>query len=207
VLTASIIRAIIIRLQVFENRVLRRIFGPKRDEVTGGWRRLHNEELHGLYSSPNIVRLMKYYKIRFTRYVARVGGEEWPRGFGPETWRVETRWKEYAVVGVGGVGGSTCCSKRHATRSLEVIFFSYSDREISVCRDQWQHRTPVTPPSQWFDAVHSHSLLLVNCFCDMHHPFFDSVAFAYYWTLFSNADWWRSSRGMSGAISWCCCTK
>jgi hypothetical protein len=40
------------RLRVFENRVLRRIFGPKRDEVTGGWRKLHNEELHGLYSSP-----------------------------------------------------------------------------------------------------------------------------------------------------------
>jgi hypothetical protein len=44
------------RLRVFENRVLRRIFGPKRDEVTGGWRKLHNEELHGLYSSPSIVR-------------------------------------------------------------------------------------------------------------------------------------------------------
>jgi hypothetical protein len=47
------------RLRVFENRVLRRIFGPKRDEVTGGWRKLHNEELHGLYSSPSIVRVIK----------------------------------------------------------------------------------------------------------------------------------------------------
>jgi hypothetical protein len=44
------------RLRVFENRVLRGIFGPKRDEVTGGWRKMHNEELHGLYSSPSIVR-------------------------------------------------------------------------------------------------------------------------------------------------------
>jgi hypothetical protein len=44
---------------VFENRVLRRIFGPKRDEVTGGWRKLHNEELQGLYSSPSIVRVIK----------------------------------------------------------------------------------------------------------------------------------------------------
>jgi hypothetical protein len=43
------------RLRVFEKRVLRRIFGPKRDEVTGGWRKLHNEELHGLYSSPSII--------------------------------------------------------------------------------------------------------------------------------------------------------
>ena len=47
------------RLRVFENRVLRRIFGPKRDEVTGEWRRLHNEELYDLYSSPDIIRLTK----------------------------------------------------------------------------------------------------------------------------------------------------
>jgi hypothetical protein len=46
------------RLRVFENRLLRRIFGPKGDEMTGGWRRLHNEELHGLYSSPSIIRVM-----------------------------------------------------------------------------------------------------------------------------------------------------
>jgi hypothetical protein len=47
------------RLTVFENRVLRRIFGPKRDEVTGEWRKLHNEELHNQYCSPNIVRVVK----------------------------------------------------------------------------------------------------------------------------------------------------
>jgi hypothetical protein len=46
-------------LRMFENRVLRRIFGPKRDEVTGGWRKLHNEELHNLYSSPSIIRIVK----------------------------------------------------------------------------------------------------------------------------------------------------
>jgi hypothetical protein len=47
------------RLRVFENRVLRRIFGPKRGEVSGGWRKLHNEELHNLYSSPSIIRMIK----------------------------------------------------------------------------------------------------------------------------------------------------
>jgi hypothetical protein len=47
------------RLRVFENKVLRRIFGPRRDDVTGDWRRLHNEELNDLYSSPNIVRVIK----------------------------------------------------------------------------------------------------------------------------------------------------
>jgi hypothetical protein len=46
-------------LRVFENRLLRRIFGPKRDGVTGGWRKLHNEELHNLYSSPSIIRIIK----------------------------------------------------------------------------------------------------------------------------------------------------
>jgi hypothetical protein len=56
---------------VFENRVLRRIFGPKRDEVTGKWRRLHNEELNDLYSSPNI-RVIKSRKIRWTGHVARM---------------------------------------------------------------------------------------------------------------------------------------
>jgi hypothetical protein len=52
------------KLRVFENRVLRRIFGPKRDEVTGEWRRLHNEELNALYSSPNIIRVIKLRGMR-----------------------------------------------------------------------------------------------------------------------------------------------
>jgi hypothetical protein len=53
--------------------VLRRIFGPKRDEVTGGWRKLHNEELHNLYSSPSIIRIMKSRRIRWAGHVARMG--------------------------------------------------------------------------------------------------------------------------------------
>jgi hypothetical protein len=58
---------------VFENRVLRRIFGPKRDEVTGEWRRLHNEELNDLYSSPNIIRTIKSRRMRRAGHVARMG--------------------------------------------------------------------------------------------------------------------------------------
>jgi hypothetical protein len=58
---------------VFENRVLRRIFGPKRDEVTGGWRKLHNEELHGLYSSTGIVRVIKARRMRWAGHMARMG--------------------------------------------------------------------------------------------------------------------------------------
>jgi hypothetical protein len=61
------------RLRVFKNSVLRRIFGPKRDEVTGGWRKLHNEELHGLYSSPSIIRVIKSRRMRWAGNVARMG--------------------------------------------------------------------------------------------------------------------------------------
>jgi hypothetical protein len=61
------------RLRVFENRVLRRIFEPKRDEVTGEWRKLHNEEIHDLYSSPSIIRIIKARMIRWAGHVARMG--------------------------------------------------------------------------------------------------------------------------------------
>jgi hypothetical protein len=64
------------RLRVFENRVLRRIFGPKRDEVTGEWRRLHNEELNDLCTLPNIVRSVNSRRIRWAEHVARMGRGE-----------------------------------------------------------------------------------------------------------------------------------
>jgi hypothetical protein len=62
---------------VFENRVLRRIFDPKIDEVTGDWRKLHNEELHNLYSSPNIIRMIKSRRMRLAGHVARIGTKRW----------------------------------------------------------------------------------------------------------------------------------
>jgi hypothetical protein len=58
---------------VFENKVLRRIFGPKREEVTGGWRKLHNEELCDLYSSLSIIRIIKSKRMRWVGHVARMG--------------------------------------------------------------------------------------------------------------------------------------
>jgi hypothetical protein len=60
-------------MRAFENRMLRRIFGPKRYEVTGGGRKLHNEELHNLYSSPNIIRMILSRRTRWVEKVARMG--------------------------------------------------------------------------------------------------------------------------------------
>jgi hypothetical protein len=60
------------RLRVFENRVLRRIFGPKRDEVSGEWRKLHNEELHDLYSSPSVIRMVKPRRMIWAAHATRM---------------------------------------------------------------------------------------------------------------------------------------
>ena len=69
------------RLTVFENRVLGRLFGPKRDEVRGRWRRLHNEKLNDLYSSPKIVRVITSRIMRWAGHVARMGRREVHTGF------------------------------------------------------------------------------------------------------------------------------
>jgi hypothetical protein len=73
------------RVKVSENMELRRIFGPKRNEVTGEWRKLHNEEFNDLYSSPIIVRVIKSRRMRWAGHVARMGGEGLIQDFGGET--------------------------------------------------------------------------------------------------------------------------
>jgi hypothetical protein len=84
------------RLRVFENRVLRRIFGPKREE-DGSWRKLHNYELHSLYSAPNIVRVIKSRRMRWAGHVARMG--EVFTGFWLEGPKARDHWED---LGVGG---------------------------------------------------------------------------------------------------------
>jgi hypothetical protein len=84
---------------VFDNRALRRTLGPKRDEVTGGWRKLQNEELHNLYSSPSILRINKRSRMRWAGHVARMGEEECIYDFGGKSRRKETTRKTKTWVG------------------------------------------------------------------------------------------------------------
>jgi hypothetical protein len=79
-------------MRVFENRVLRGIFGPKRNEVTGERSKLHNEEFNDLYSSPTIVRMLKSIRKRWAGYGARMRRQRRVQGFGGETLGKETTW-------------------------------------------------------------------------------------------------------------------
>ena len=87
------------KLRVFENKVLRRIFGPRRDEVTGEWRRLHNEELNDLYYSPNIVRVIKWRRMRWAGHVAHMGEEKVCIGCWWGNQREGSHWGDLGVDG------------------------------------------------------------------------------------------------------------
>jgi hypothetical protein len=115
---------------VFENRVLRRIFGPKRDKVTGEWRRLYNEELNDLYSSPTIIRVIKSRRMRWAEHVARmgegrgaysilVGRREGRRPLGRPRHRWEDNIKmDLQKVGCGGMDWIDMAQDRDSWRAL-----------------------------------------------------------------------------------------
>jgi hypothetical protein len=117
-------------LRVFENRVLREIFGPKRDEMMGGWRELYNEDLHDLYSSPSIIGIMESKRMRWAGHVARMrekriacrllGGK--PEGMRP-LGRPRRRWMDnikmdYVEIGWGGVDWIGLPQDRYNWRAL-----------------------------------------------------------------------------------------
>jgi hypothetical protein len=79
--------------------VLRRIFGPKKEEVTGGWRKLHNEEIHNLYSSPSIIRMIKSRRIRWAGRVARMGRIGMHIGYWWKSQKERDRWEDQDVGG------------------------------------------------------------------------------------------------------------
>ena len=101
------------RLRVFENRMLRRVFGPKRDEVKGEWRKLHNKDLSDLYPLPSIVRVVKSKSMKWAGHVARMGEErvvyrvlvEKPGGKSPMG-RPRHRWEDNIKMDLQEVGGS-----------------------------------------------------------------------------------------------------
>jgi hypothetical protein len=88
------------KLRVFENMVLMRIYGRRRDEVTGEWRRLHNEELNYLYSSLNIVHMIKWRRMRWAGHVARMGEERGCIGSWWGNWRERDHWGDLGVDGL-----------------------------------------------------------------------------------------------------------
>jgi len=117
-------------LRMFEKRVLRRIFGPKRDEVTGEWRKLHNVELNVLYSSPNIVRVIKSRRLRWAGHVARIGegrrvhrvlvGKPWgkrPLGRPRRTWEDNIKM-DLQEVGCEGMDFIELTQNRDRLRAL-----------------------------------------------------------------------------------------
>jgi hypothetical protein len=121
------------RLRVNENRVLRRIFGPKRDEVVGKWRKLHSEKLHNLYSSPDIIRQIKSRRMRWAGHVARMGEERIvykvlvgkPEGKRP-LGRPRHRWEDgirmdLREIGLGGVDWIRLSQDRDRWRAVVCV--------------------------------------------------------------------------------------
>jgi hypothetical protein len=120
------------RLRVFENKVLRRIFGRKRDEMTGGWRKLHNEELHNLYSSPSIITMIKSRRMRWTGHAARMIIRGINVGYWWEIQKGRDRWEDSDVGGwtilkwmLDGMGWIDLAQDRDQWRALANTLMNF----------------------------------------------------------------------------------
>jgi hypothetical protein len=121
-------------LRVFENRVLRRIFGPKREEVAGGWRWLHNEELHNLYTSPNITRVIKSRRMR------------WVQNFRRKTWKEDiTSWQASSH--------SACQEISRLLWNPKVHYLVHKSQPLLPVLSQ-THPAPTFPPYSHLHLVH-----------------------------------------------------
>ncbi|PSN53750.1 hypothetical protein C0J52_02215 [Blattella germanica] len=116
------------RLRVFENKVLRKIFGPKRDEETGEWRRLHNTELKDLYGKPDIVRKIKSHRLRWAGHVARMGDERGVR-----------RILEGKTEGQRPVGRLRMKWENNINHDLREVDYTWDDwKTLAQNRDVWR---------------------------------------------------------------------
>jgi hypothetical protein len=136
---------------VFENRVLRRIFGPKRDVVTGGWRKLHNEELRDLYSSPSIIRIIKSRRMRWAGHMARMGEKRnvytlllgmsvgnRPLGRPRRRW-IDNIKMDLAEIGLGDVNWIGLAQDRYRCRVLVNAVLNFPGSIICRERIEWLH--------------------------------------------------------------------
>jgi hypothetical protein len=149
---------------VFENRVLGRIFGPKRDEVTGGWRKLYNKELHNLYSSQSIIRIIKSRRMRWVGHVARMGEKRneyrlmvgKPEGKRP-LGRPRRRWKDnikmdLLEIGLSVVDWIGLARDRYRWRALVKSVMNLRGSIKSWETTEWLHNLW---PLEWYSAPQS----------------------------------------------------
>jgi hypothetical protein len=152
------------RARVFENRVLRRIFGAKRNKVTGEWRKLHSEELHNLYSSLDVIRQIKSRRMRWAGHVARMGEERklykvlMGKGEGKRPpGRPRRRWEDGIRMGLGGCGLDSTVSGQGPVNVILQEKTVHCDSFIVTLINKWfdirVNTTSYLPEDDWMIEI------------------------------------------------------